>query len=127
MANKPNKPWTEAEDEILLTAWKDGSTREDVAAMLPGRTQWAVNSRLSLLGAGPQKYTFRNGPAAPWSSTDDAILKAAMKHGKGYAVVAKQLGRTYCACANRAARTCLSGQTAYRGGGKHTVGLDTGR
>jgi hypothetical protein len=103
-----NRHWTAAEDKKMLDAWDAGTTREAVAALLPGRTMWAVNSRLSLLGAGRQKYTFRNGPAEPWTTEDDDMLEALTRKGYGYKEIAAELNRTYCAVANRAHRQGLT-------------------
>jgi hypothetical protein len=99
-------PWTPEEDALILSEYGAGTTRDEIAELLPERSPWAVNSRLALLPRPPRpKYKRRKGTAKAWTEEDDIKLREGVESGLGYLDIGREIGRSYSAVVARATKT----------------------
>jgi len=110
---KPSRvcpPWSEEEDQTFIQAHKEGKMIKEIAAMLPGRTENAVHTRLSDAKRGKagsaalRAYVAECAPEirSPWSVEEDQIFIQAHKKGKIFQEITAMLpGRTECAVEHR--------------------------
>ena len=110
---KPSRvcpPWSEEEDQTFIQAHKEGKMIKEIAAMLPGRTENAVHTRLSDAKRGKagsaalRAYVAECAPKirSPWSVEEDQIFIQAHKKGKIFQEITAMLpGRTECAVEHR--------------------------
>ena len=97
--------WSEEEDQTFIQTHREGKTFQEIVAMLPRRTEGAVEHRWMLAKkgkAGTAALTayaaecIPSGRYSPWSVEEDMTIIRAHKEGKTFKEIAAMLpGRTY--------------------------------
>lgn len=68
MANQ-NMPWSEEEDNLIISRWPTSASTAEMQRLLPHRTIRALGDRASRLGVR------RNEPMRPWSEAEDNTIR----------------------------------------------------
>lgn len=98
--------WTAAEDQLLLTLYTGGESREAIAEQL-GRTSDAVDARRRFL-----HHPARTIPSRRWSEAEETFLRAAAVAAIPNSAIASRLNRTPYAVRRRREATGMTGPRA---------------